>query len=83
MKIFTILYADDTVIISETEEGLQQALLNFEQYCDLWKLKVHTQKTKFLFSVSENTKHKYRLNYTYARQFSTIVYKTIPKHYHS
>jgi len=35
IKIFIILYADDTVIMSETEEGLQQALLNFEQYCDL------------------------------------------------
>jgi hypothetical protein len=30
-------FADDTVIMSETEEGIQQALLNFEQYCDLWK----------------------------------------------
>ena len=34
IKIFIILYADDTVIMSEAEEGLQ-ALLNFEQYCDL------------------------------------------------
>ena len=39
-----MLYADNTVIMSETEEGLQQALLNFEQQCDLWKLKVNTQK---------------------------------------
>ena len=42
IKIFIILYADDTVIMSETEEDLQQALLNFEQYCVLWKLKVNT-----------------------------------------
>jgi hypothetical protein len=28
IKIFIIFYADDTVIMSETEEGLQQALLN-------------------------------------------------------
>ena len=46
IKIFIMLYADNTVIMSETEEGLQQAFLNFEQYCDLWKLKVNTQKTK-------------------------------------
>jgi hypothetical protein len=46
IKTFNILYADDTVTMSETEEGLQQALLNFEQYCDLWKLKVNAQKTK-------------------------------------
>jgi hypothetical protein len=31
IKFIIILYADDTVIMSETEEGLQQALLNFEQ----------------------------------------------------
>jgi hypothetical protein len=56
IKIFTIFYADDTVIMSETEEGLQQALLNFEQYCDLWKLKVNTRKAKiFIFS-----KRKYK-----------------------
>jgi hypothetical protein len=64
IKIFIILYADDIMIMSETEEGLQQALLNFEQYCDLWKLKVNTQKQKLLISVNENTKHKDRLNYT-------------------
>ena len=48
IKFIIILYADDTVIMSETEEGLQQALLNFEQYCDLWKLKINTQKTKIV-----------------------------------
>ena len=63
-KIFIMLYADNTVIMSETEEGLQQALLNFEQYCDLWKLKVNAPKQKLLFSVNEDTKHKDRLNYT-------------------
>ena len=31
IKICIILYAGDTVIMSETEDGLQQALLNFEQ----------------------------------------------------
>ena len=62
IKIFIILYAEDTVIMSETEEGLQQALLNFEQYCDLWKLKVNTQKANiFIFS---RRKYKDRLNYT-------------------
>ena len=54
IKIFIILYADK-VIMSETAEGLQQALLNFEQYCDLWKLKVNTQKKFAIFS-----KRKYK-----------------------
>ena len=50
--------------MSETEGGLQQALLNFEHYCDLWKLKVNAQKQTLLISVNENTKHKDRLSYT-------------------
>jgi hypothetical protein len=61
IKIFIILYAEDTVIMSETEEGLQQALLNFEQYCDLWKLKVNTQKT--FFFIFSKRKYKDRLIY--------------------
>jgi uncharacterized protein YggT (Ycf19 family) len=45
--------------MSETEEGLQQVLLNFEQYCDLWKLKVnnnpilHTVSKALLKSIHE------------------------------
>ena len=56
IKFIIILYADDTVIMSETEEGLQQALLNFEQYCDLRKLKVNTQKTKIVIFSKRKTK---------------------------
>ena len=55
-KIFIMLYADNTVIMSETEEGLQQALLDFEQYCDLWKIKLNTQNI-FFFIFS---KRKYK-----------------------
>jgi hypothetical protein len=32
-NFFVILYADDTVILSETKEGMQQALDIFESYC--------------------------------------------------
>jgi hypothetical protein len=34
-KYFVILYADDTVILSETKEGMQQALDIFESYCEI------------------------------------------------
>ena len=50
MNIFykkkNILYADDTVILSETKEGMQQALDIFESYCEIWKLQVNVAKTK-------------------------------------
>ncbi|XP_069110115.1 calsequestrin-1-like [Argopecten irradians] len=31
---------DDTVILSETPEGMQNALDIFQQYCDTWKLQI-------------------------------------------
>lgn len=48
MKIFILLYADDTVIFSNTEKDLQKALDVFETYCDTWQLKVNVLKTKVL-----------------------------------
>jgi len=40
------LYADDIVILSESETGLQNGLDLLECYCDRWKLKVNISKTK-------------------------------------
>ena len=34
-KLFVVLYADDTVILSETKEGMQKSLDIFQSYCEL------------------------------------------------
>jgi ABC-type methionine transport system ATPase subunit len=47
-KCFVILYADDTVILSETKEGMQQALDILESYCEIWRLQVNVAKTKVM-----------------------------------
>ena len=47
-KLFVIMYADDTVLLSETKHDLQYALSVFERYCIEWKLTVNTKKTKVL-----------------------------------
>ena len=44
--MFLFLYADDTVILAESENGLQRALDSMYDYCVLNKLKVNTSKTK-------------------------------------
>ena len=49
LKIFTLLYADDTAILSNSAEGLQKALLVYSEYCDLWKLKINHTKSKIVF----------------------------------
>ena len=43
-----MLYADDTIILSETEADMQYAFAIFEKYCHHWKLKVNLQKTKVI-----------------------------------
>lgn len=48
MKLFILFYADDTVIMTETAEDLQNALNEFYVYCSQWKLQVNTDKTKVL-----------------------------------
>lgn len=46
LKIFILLYADDTVVISETASSLQRELNIYAQYCDKWKLTVNISKSK-------------------------------------
>ena len=48
LKLFLLLFADDIVIFSETQQGLQAGLDSLHEYCQSWKLKVNTQKTKVM-----------------------------------
>ena len=48
VRLFSLLYADDTIILSETEADMQYALAIFEKYCHQWKLKVNLQNTKVI-----------------------------------
>ena len=48
LKLFILLYADDTVIFSDSEKDLQNALAHFKRYCDQWKLDINVNKTKIL-----------------------------------
>ena len=43
-----LLYADDVLLISESANGLQNALSAFSLYCKQWKLKVNINKTKIM-----------------------------------
>ena len=46
LKLFILLYADDTVLFSESFDDLQLQLNVFYDYCNFWKLKVNIDKTK-------------------------------------
>ena len=45
-KLYILLYADDTVILAESQEDLQQSINLMERYCSMWKLNINVSKTK-------------------------------------
>ena len=46
LKLFVLLYADDTILLSDTFDDLQLQLNVFHDYCSFWKLKVNIEKNK-------------------------------------
>lgn len=48
LKLLVLMYADDTIILCDTEEGMRQALLALYDYCNEWKLKLNCNKSKIV-----------------------------------
>ena len=46
-KISSLLYADD-IVLSNTAEGLQNALNKLGNFCETWNLKINISKTKVI-----------------------------------
>ena len=58
LDLMTLFYADDTILMTETESGLQQALDELLNYCKRWKLAVNQDKTKILcILIEKNSKN--------------------------
>ena len=48
LKLYVLLYADDTIIMAEGPNNLQLALDALNDYCALWKLNINIEKTKII-----------------------------------
>ena len=66
------MYADETVLLSESANDLQHALDVFSDYCDVWKLHVNTTKTKVLI-FSKGRVKKELFTYMYKKSVSENV----------
>ena len=62
MNLFVLLYADDTILLAETPDGLQKQLNIFSKYCNLWRLKVNAEKTKVMIFGSRKNQYVYTFN---------------------
>ena len=45
-QVNALMYADDLVILGQTENELQMCVENLLKYCQRWKLEINTKKTK-------------------------------------
>ena len=43
-----LMYADDLILISETEDGLQKCLNKLAEYVERWQLSINIKKTKII-----------------------------------
>ena len=58
-----LLYADDVILLSRSEAGLQRCIAKLEQYCDEWCLEVNLDKSKVL--IFNKTGKLYTTSFTY------------------
>jgi hypothetical protein len=48
VTVTSLLYADNIILVSESEEGLQNGLNVLSKFCSTWKLEVNTNKSKIM-----------------------------------
>ena len=58
LKLYVPLYAIDTIIMAESDQELQLALSELNDYCKIWSLKINVTKTKIVI-VSRGKVKKY------------------------
>ena len=54
VKLFLIMFADDHVLFATSPLSLQAMLYDIENYCNTWKLKINTNKTKVIIFEKSN-----------------------------
>ncbi len=67
LKLYVLLYADDTKILAETATDLQCALNALQEYCHLWKLTVNVVKTKSVIFSRGKIRQDYNFTYEGSR----------------
>ncbi len=77
-EIKCLLYADDLVLLSPTEEGLQDSLNLLEDFCQSWALTVNLQKTRAMMfqkrSRSQRPTHTFALAHRTIETTKTYTY---------
>ena len=60
--ITSLMYADDLLILSETEDGLKESLQRLGKYAKQWKMKISAKKTKIMVFNKQGRKSDMKLS---------------------
>jgi len=71
-----LLYADDTILMSNNPTSLQKSLNDFVNYCQEWKLEINFDKTKAM-TFGARTNRKSVLKVARARGVQVIINRTV------
>ena len=74
VKLSCLLYADDLIIFSESQSGIQKALSNLERYCDTWLLEVNAEKSKLMCVNARSSGDKVMFNGNEIERTSSYIY---------
>jgi hypothetical protein len=72
LKLYLLLYADDTILLAESRLDLQNGLHAMSDYCKIWDLQVNEDKTKILI-FSSHKFNKNNVNFSYNGRELEIV----------
>ena len=70
LRLLVLLYADDTVILSDNGDDFQNCLNAFNDYCNEWHLHVNLSKTKIIIFCARNTNN---FNFTLGNEWLDIT----------
>ena len=70
LRLLVLLYADDTVILSDNADDFQNCLNAFNDYCNEWHLHVNLSKTKIIIFGARNTNN---FNFTLGNEWLDIT----------
>ena len=63
LKLLILVYADDTIILCDSEDKMKQALLALYNYCEDWKLKLNCNKSKIVVFSKGKVRHNYNFEF--------------------
>ena len=57
LKLYILIYGDDTVVLAESEDEMQKSLNTLHEYCKEWKFKTNVTKTKIMLFSRGKKRH--------------------------